>query len=390
MTLVGLAARNVLRNKFRAVLTVLGVAVAILTFIMLRTVVQAWSVGADYAVKDRLITRHKITFVMTLPKRYVTDLRAAPHVKVATFANWFGGKDPKHDHEFFQALAVDSATYFQVFDELAVAPDVMDAWMKDPAGAIVGDVLAQKMGWKVGDKVILETGIYPDKPEWEFHVAGLYEAKAKSADRSTFHFHWEYLNKNVATRRQDQIGWMVARIDEPRRTADVGLAVDKMFEERETQTLSQDEHAFQTSFLAGASAILTALDVISLVILVIMMLVLGNTIAMGARERTNEYGVLKAIGFSGGHIAIFVLGEAMMIAALGGLAGIAIAYPIVEKGIGRWLEENVGAFFPYFRIDGRVAVTALALSLLLGAVASAIPALRASRLHVVDALRRIA
>jgi putative ABC transport system permease protein len=311
-------------------------------------------------------------------------------VKVATFANWFGGKDPKHEHEFFQALAVDSETYSQVFDDSAVQPADLAARMKDPAGAIVGDVLAKKMGWKVGDKVILESGIYPDLPAWEFHITGLYEAKAKSADRSTFHFHWDYLNKNTAVARQDNIGWMIARVDDPKRTADVGVAVDKMFDERETQTLSQDEHAFATSFLAGASAVLTALDVISLVILVIMMLVLGNTIAMGARERTNEYGVLKAIGFSGGHIAVFILGEAMMIAALGGLLGIALSYPFVERGLGRWLEENVGAFFPYFRIDPGVAALAFGLSLALGAVASAIPAARASRLHVVDALRRIA
>lgn len=390
MTLVGLAARNVLRNKFRAALTILGVAVAVLTFMMLRTVVAAWNVGADYAVKDRLFTRHKITFVMTLPKRYITDLRAAPHVKVATFSNWFGGKDPRHDKEFFATLAVDSPTYFQVFDEYAVQPDTMKAWLEDPQGALVGDVLAKKLGWKVGDKVNLESGIFADKPEWEFHITGFYEAKAKSADRSTFLFHWEYLNKNIATRRQDQIGWMAARIDSPGRTADVGLALDKVFEEREVQTLSQDEHAFQTSFLAGFSAVLAAIDIVSVVILAIMMLVLGNTIAMGARERTNEYGVLKAIGFTGGHIAVFVLAEAMLIALLGGLLGVALAYPFVEKGIGRWLEENMGGFFPYFRIDTSVTVLALLLSLALGAAAAAIPAIRASRLRVVDALRRVA
>jgi len=390
MTLVGLAARNVLRNKFRAVLTILGVAVAVLTFMALRTVVQAWSVGADYAVKDRLFTRHKITFVMSLPKRYITDLRAAPHVRVATWSNWFGGKDPKHDREFFATLAVDSSTYFQVFDEYFIAPDQMATWMKDPQGAVVGDVLAKKMGWKLGDKIILQSGIYPDKPEWEFHISGIYEAKAKSADRSTFHFHWDYLNNNIATRRQDQIGWMASRIDEPRRTADVGVALDKIFDEREIPTLSQDEHSFQTSFLASASAVLAALDIVSVVILAIMMLVLGNTIAMGARERTNEYGVLKALGFSGTHIAVFVLSEAMLIALMGGLLGVALAYPLVQNGLGRWLEENMGAFFPYFRLDPGVTSVALLLSLSLGAAAAAIPAYRASQLRVIDALRRVA
>jgi putative ABC transport system permease protein len=390
MTLVGLAARNVMRNRFRAVLTVLGVAVAILTFILLRTVVMAWTVGADYAMKDRLFTRHKITFVMTLPKRYIVDLRAVPHVKSATYANWFGGKDPKHDREFFATLAIDSSTYFDVMDDFGVAPDELAAWQKDPEGALVGDALAKKMGWKVGDKVILESGIYADKSDWEFHIDGFYEPRAKSADRSTFLFHWDYLNRNIAAARQDQIGWMASRVDDPRRAVDVAVGIDRMFEEREVQTLSQDEHSFQTSFLASVSAVLAAIDVISVVILVIMMLVLGNTIAMGARERTNEYGVLKALGFSGGHIAAFVLGEAMIIAALGGAVGIALAYPIVNKVIGRMLEENMGAFFPYFRVDPGVAAVAFGLALLLGALASALPAARASRLRVVDALRRVA
>ncbi len=390
MTLVGLAARNVLRNKFRAVLTIAGVAVAILTFIMLRTVVLAWSVGADYAMKDRLVTRHKVTFVMSLPKRYIADLRAAPHVKAATFASWFGGKDPKHDHEFFGTLAVDPATYFEVYDDFGVSPELLQAWLKDPEGAIVGDALAKKMGWKVGDKVMLVSGIYADLPEWEFHITGFYEPRAKSADRSTFVFHWDYLNRNIAATRQDHIGWMISRIDDPRRTADVGVAIDKIFDERETQTLSQDEHSFQASFLASFSAVLTALDVISIVILVIMMLVLGNTIAMGARERTNEYGVLKALGFSGGHLAGFVFGEGVILGGLGGIAGIGLAYPLVERIGGRWLEENMGAFFPWFRIDPGVALTALGLSVALGAVASAIPAIRASSLKVVDALRRVA
>jgi putative ABC transport system permease protein len=390
MTLVGLAARNVLRNKFRALLTVLGVAVAVITFMALRTVIHAWSAGVEFAIKDRLFTRHKITFVMALPKRYISDVRADSHVKVATFANWFGGKDPKHDREFFATFAVDSPTYFQVFDDMSVAPDVHEAWLKDPQGAIVGDVIAKKLGWKVGDKVTLESGIFHDKADWEFHVIGFYEAKAKSADRSTFIFHWDYLNRNVIARRQDQIGWIVSRVDDPRRTADVGVALDKVFAEREIPTLSQDEHSFQTSFLASASAVLGAIDLVSVVILAIMMLVLGNTIAMGARERTNEYGVLKALGFSGGHIALFVLSEAMLIALLGGVLGVALAYPLVQNGFGRWLEENVGAFFPYFRIEPSVVASALGLSLLLGATAAAIPAYRASRLRVVDALRRVA
>lgn len=391
MTLVGLAARNVLRNKFRAVLTILGVAVSILTFMLLRTVVYAWTAGAEWAAKDRVVTRHKVTFVMTLPKRYIDDVRTrVPGVKVATFANWFGGKDPKHDKEFFGALAVDQATHFTVYDDMSVTPDVLEKWKADPQGAIVGDVLAKKMGWTVGSKVTLVSGIYPKQGDWEFHIVGLYDAKSKSVDRSTFIFRWDYLNDSLPEARKDQIGWIVARVTDPNRAAATGVEIDKMFDEKEIQTLSQDERAFNASFLASFSAVLTAIDLISVVILVIMGLVLGNTIAMGVRERTNEYGVLKALGFSNGHVMWFVLGEALVIGGAGGALGLLMSYPFIEKGLGRFLEENMGAMFPYFRINPATTALAVVLAFGLAIVASVIPALQAGRLKTVDALKRVA
>ena len=389
MTLVGLAARNLGRNRFRAVLTVLGVMVAIVTFVLLRTVVYAWTSGADYAAKDRVVTRHKVTFVMALPKKYIDEVRGLPHVKVATWANWFGGKDPKHDHEFFGAFAVDDKTYFEVYPEMVVPPADMQKWRDDRKGAIVGDVLAKKMGWKVGDNVNLESGIYGHNP-WPFNIDGIYVASSRAVDRSTFVFHWDYVNEAGDADQKDKIGWIVSRVDGASGAADVGVAIDKDFDEKDTQTLSQDERAFNTSFLAGVSAVLKAVDIISIAILLIMMLILGNTIAMGVRERTNEYGVLRAIGFLPGHIRWFILGEAMIIAAIGGVLGVAVAYPLVEQGLGRWLEENMGSFFPYFRIQGVVAVMAGVLAVCLGAVAASIPAYRAANLKVIDALRRVA
>jgi putative ABC transport system permease protein len=390
VTLVSLAARNILRNKFRAVLTVLGVAVAILTFLLLRTIVYAWTSGAEQAAKDRVVTRHKITFVQTLPKRYVEDVRNAPHIKKVTYANWFGGKDEKHDREFFQALAVDATTYFEVYDDVVVPKDQLDAFLHDSQAAIVGDVLAKKMGWKVGDKIVLTSPIFPKQDDWDFHVVGIYEAKRRSVDRSTLLFHWDYLNDSIPVARRDQVGWIVSRVDAPGQSAEIGVALDKMFDDKETPTLSQDEHSFYASFLAMFSAVLTAVDIISVVILVIMMLILGNTIAMGVRERTNEYGVLKALGFSGGHIAFFIIAESVLIAIAGGALGIAISYPFIEKGMGRFIEENMGRYFPYFRISPASTVAAAIIALGLGIVAAAIPANRASRLRVVDALRRVA
>src|SRR5690606_31973443 len=147
--------------------------------------------------------------------------------------------------------------------------------------------------------------------------------------------------------------------------------------------------AMQMQFLAGFGALFTALDVVSVVILGIMMLILGNTIAMGVRERTNEYGVLLALGFRPKHIAGFVVGEALTIGILGGVLGLLLAYPLIEYGMGRWLEENMGAWFPYFRIPTEVSVMAMTISATLATIAAVIPAVRASRLNVTEAIRRL-
>jgi putative ABC transport system permease protein len=397
MTLTGLAARNVLRNKFRVLLTIAGVAVAVLTFVTLRTVLHAWS-NTEAAVKDRIVTRHKITFVMTLPKRYARDVDAAktPNgeklTRLVTWANWFGGKDPKHDHEFFATLAIDTQTYFDVYDEVRVPKEQMDAFMKDRSGAIVGDQLASKLHWSVGDTVSLDSGIYPTKDgqPWTFKIDGIYTTAAHSIDRLTFLFHWDRLNDELPANRQNEVGWIVSRSTDPAHAAQVGAELDKLFDDRDIQTVSQDERAFNQAFLGMFSAVLRALDIVSAVILVIMTLILGNTIAMGVRERTNEYGVLKAIGFRPSHIAVFIMAEAAIVAMLGGVLGLLLAFPLVQKGLGGFLESQMPQLFPSFSIPHSVVIMALGLALGLGLMAAVIPAINASRLKVTEALRRVA
>ncbi len=387
MTLLGVAAKNVLRNKVRTGLTILGAAIAVLAFVLLQTVLTAWNVQAEYAAKDRIGTRHKVTFIMSLPKRYIDDVRQVDGVKEASWASWFGAKDPKDPTNFFASMAVEPKTFLSVYDEISVPEAQRDAWFATKQGALVGDVLAAKMGLKVGDKITLQSPIYPG--DWQFEISGLYTTTAKSVDRSMFLFHWDYLNDGLPERRQNQIGWIISRINDPSRTGDISAAIDKIFDERDVQTVTMSERAMNLSFMAMLSAILTALEIVSIIILGIMMMILGNTIAMGVRERTNEYGVLRAVGFLPKHVAWFILGEGFTIGVLSALAGIGISYPIVERGMGRWLEENMGSMFPYFRIEPRIAVVAALLAIGLAVVASLIPAYRASKLPVTQALRRV-
>lgn len=371
-------------------MTVLGVAVAIMAFVLLRTVLSAWTVAADNAATDRVVVRHKVSFIMSMPYKYLEEVRAIDGVKSVALSNWFGGKDPSHPNEFFGTLAVQPKDALTVYDEILVAPEERQSWEQNRRGAIVGDVLAKNLGWKVGDKVTLQGSIYPG--DWQFEISGIYTATRKTIDRTSFFFHYEYLNEWAKQNRPemaDQIGWITVRVNPGVRAANLAKTIDTLFDSRDIQTMSQDERSFNASFLGMLSAILKALDLVSIVILVIMMLILGNTIAMGVRERTHEYGVLRAIGFLPKHLVLFVLGEAGTIGILGGLVGLGLSYPIVERGLGRFLEENMGAFFPYFRIEPTTAIAALLLAIALGLLAAALPAYQASKLNVVNALRKV-
>jgi putative ABC transport system permease protein len=311
-----------------------------------------------------------------------------PGVKQATFMNWFGGKNPKDPNQFFASLAVEPDKVLDVMDEMVVPPDQKQRWLEDKKGAVLGDVLAKTLGLKVGDRFTLQGSIYPG--DWEFNIVGIYTATRKSVDRSTFMFHWNYLNDSLPAARKDEIGWITTRVDDPGRGPAIASAIDKLFDEKDVQTMTMSERAMNLSFMGMVSGILGALDVISLIILLVMMMIIGNTIAMGVRERTREYGVLRALGFRPGHIRTFIMGEAVVLGLLAGLAGLALSYPIVELGIGRFLEENMGSWFPYFRIGTTTAGLAVVLSVALATSAAVIPARRAARLEVTDALRRVA
>lgn len=385
MKLLGLAFRNLRRNKVRVILTILGVAIALLTCLLLQTAQYSWTASVDYAANDRTMTRHKISLIMPLPKRYVDEVRAVSGVKAVTWFNWFGAKDPKHENEFFGTMAVDPQTLFEVMDELIIPDQQKQDWQADRRGLIVGDVLANKMKWKIGDRVVLRGSIYPG--DWDFTIRAIYTATRRNVDRSTVFLHWGFVNDISPPPMRDLVGWIATKTVDPLRTAEIAMAIDKHFEEKDIQTISQSERAMSMSFLGMFGAVLKAFDIISFAVLGIMVLILGNTIAMGVRERTNEYGVLRALGFAPIDLSSMILVEASLIGALGGSLGLLISYPFINQGMGRWIEENMGTIFPFFRVPSHIAVAAFILSIVLGIVATIPSLLRVHRLKVVDALR---
>jgi putative ABC transport system permease protein len=350
-------------------------------------VVSAWNTAATHAAKDRVGTRSKISFIVTLPKRYVEQVRQVPGVKAATWANWFGGKDLRHKDHFFANYAVDPASFLEVYDECVLAPEQKTAWLQDRRGAVLGSTLARKLGVTVGSRITLSGTIHPGN--WQFNVSGIYRSSRRSLDQSLFLFHWSYLNDSIPPRFREQVSWIISRVDDAPRAAAVSRAIDAFFDEKEWQTLTMSERAMNLSFLGMISALMQAVSLISVLILVIMTLILGNTIAMSVRERTSELAVLRALGFLPRQITLFILAEATLLGVIGGVLGLGLAYPVVNSGLGPWVEENLGGLFPYFRIEAATTVAALIVSLLVGALAAALPARNASKLVVTDALRHV-
>jgi putative ABC transport system permease protein len=388
MNLATYARRNLFRRPGRTIMTMVAIALAVLIFSIIRTVVFEWNRGAEEAAKDRLAIRHKVSITMWLPHHYIDDVRATPGVKAATWANWFGAKDPKERTPFFAGFAADQDTWFDVMDEMKLDPAQLDEWRKTPNGAILGDLLARTLEVKIGDRLMIASDIYPG--DWEFKVVGIYQPLRKTVDRNTMIFRWDYLNNDPrAAFSKDRIGWMLARIDDPGKSAEIAKRIDAKFDERDDQTTSMSERAFQLSFMGGFTALLKAFDGVSLVILLIFGLVLANTIAMSVRERTHEYGVLRAIGFPPGHIIGFILGESVLLAVAGGALGVALTALLINGMLGPFLEEHMSNWFPYFSTPPAVMLKAIGATVVVGALAGVLPAYFASKLRVTDALRRL-
>jgi putative ABC transport system permease protein len=386
MNIATYSRRNLFRRRGRTILTVIAVAVAVLIFSLLRTVVWEWNAGADQAEQDRIAVRHKVSITMQLPRRYVEDVRQTPGVKAATWANWFGAKDPKERTPFFAGFAVDQDSWFDVMDDMKIDPAQLAEWKQTRNGAIIGDQLAKTFGVKVGDNMVVNSDIYPG--DWELKVVGIYQPMRRTVDRSTLVFRWDFFNDDPrAAFSKDTVGWMVARITGA--SADVAKAIDKKFDDKDDQTLTMSEHEFQMQFIGGFAAVLKAFNIIAIVILLIMTLILANTIAMSVRERTHEYGVLRAIGFGSGFIRTSVVGESVLVALVGGALGVLITVGLINGVLGPFLEENMANMFPFFHVPSSVIIQAFLLTFVLGIVAGGIPAVLATRRKVTDALRRL-
>jgi putative ABC transport system permease protein len=376
--------RNTIRHPLRAFLTILGMAVAVLAFALLRTVVAAWYSGVKASSPARLVTRNAISLVFPLPIAYLPKIQAIPGIAGVAYGNWFGGIyiDERH---FFPQFAVDASRYFPIYPEYVIPESQKLAFFKDRRGAVVGRTLANRNGWKLGDSIVLKGTIYPG--EWQFVIRAIYTGAGPETDESRFFFHWDYLNetlKKIASSRADTVGWYLIKVARPDLAPLVAAQVDAMFRNSLAETLTETEQAFHLGFVAMTEAILMAIQVVSWVVIGVILVVLANTMAMSARERQGEYAILKTMGFKARHLAGLILGESLILALAGGLAGEVLTFPAVHL-----FKTQLGQYFRVFPLTRATLILGLAVALMVGLLAALLPAWRAARLSIAEALGKV-
>lgn len=376
--------KNAFRHKLRTALTILSITIAILAFSLLRTVISAWYAGVDASSASRLVTRNAVSLIFTLPLSYKEKIRQTEGVSIVSYANWFGGIyiDEKN---FFANFAVDPKSYLDLYPEFMLSEAQKNAFLRDRKSFVAGRKLAAKYGWKIGDIVTLRGTIYPGN--WEFVMRGIYRGRDETADESQFFFHWDYLNetlKKTAPGRADQIGWYMIGVTNPDLATEVAERIDKAFKNSIAETLTETEKAFQLGFVSMSNAIITAIRLVSLVVIVIILAVVANTMVMTSRERIGEYAIFKTLGFGGGRIAGLIVGESLVITMTGCAIGVALTFP-TAKLFGR----AMGSYFPVFNVGNDTIGYAIVSSVLVGIIAAIIPTYRAIKIPIADGLRSI-
>jgi putative ABC transport system permease protein len=394
VNLASLTLVNLGRNKRRTVLTLLSVSVALFLFCALSGVLDTLDEATHVGSENRMVVRNAISLVFPLPLSMEARLGAMPEVRSVAMQNWFGGQDPKDPHNFFAQFGVESETFFPMYrDEIdiieasppegqvALAPGLdpkLASFMSEQTACVVGSELMTKNGWKVGQTIHLNGTIYPGT--WPFTIRAVYRSKVKAFGNEVLFFHWKYLYEN--TQQQALAGLYKVELKDPGQASEFARKVDAMFINSDYATHTESERAFAAGFISMYGNLPFVLKIIGMAVVFAILLIAANTMVMAVRERTSETGVLKTLGFSDTSIFVMVLAEAISISLLGGLIGALGAKKMVSG-------FNMSGLLPPMVVHWSTVWTGIAVALLVGAISGWIPAWQASRLRIVNALRRV-
>jgi putative ABC transport system permease protein len=382
MRFLPLVWRSLWRRKIRTIFTVLSIFVAFLLFGLLMTIRAAFSLGVELAGLDRLMVIHKVSIIQPLPVAYQRRLQTVPGVETVTHNTWFGGiyQDPAN---FFATIALEPEPYLGIYPEIHLPPEQRKAWLADRQGAVVGRDLANRFGWKLGDRIPIRGTIYRMKNgsfAWEFNLVGIYDADP-GFDKTNFFFRYDYLDE-ARQNGDGLVGWYVVKIKDSSKSQQMAAAFDEMFANSSAETKTTTEKGFIDGFAKQIGDIGAIMTLILTAVLFTILLVVGNTMAQAVRERTSELAVLKALGFTDVRILALVLAESLFIALVAGGLGLGVAWLIVQNG------DPTGGLLAVFVLPPRDVLIGIGLMVAIGLAAGVLPATSAMRLKITDALRK--
>lgn len=371
---------NLKRKKIRTTLTIGSFAVAMFLFGILVAVRAGFRQGIDIAGADRLVVVGRTGLIQPLPLPYQARIQRLPGISDVTHSTWFGGiyQDPKN---FFAQFVIVPEEWLRMYPEFKVDEAQWRDYLADRQGVMVGAKLAQRFGWKVGDRIPLKAPGYLGGDGWEFNVRGIYRGTRPQDDEGQMWIQHKYFFERAPRYWQGIVGWYVVRVSDPAQAVAAIRTIDGEFANSASETRTQTEQQFAASFMKQMGNIEFLIVAIGTIVFFTLLLVTGNTMAIAVRERTGELAVLKAIGFSDAFALALVLAESLLIATFGGALGLGLATVVARRDI-------TGGIIPTYLTGGAVAIGGM-VALVTGAVAGLLPALGAMRLQVAAALRRV-
>jgi putative ABC transport system permease protein len=377
-----LVLKNCWRNRRRTILTIISIGISMCLLGVMIAMFHAFYLSdptPDQAL--RLVTRNRVSFTVSIPRSYQVQMEHVPGVLAVMVANWFGGvyKDDRDPKNSFARFAVEPEKLFQVYGDSRIPEDQRKAWERDRTGCVVGRDLANMFGFKVGDRINLTGTIFPG--DYELTVRGIFES---ATPNEVLYFSNEYLEQSMGERRRGNVIMYYIRIDNAANSARIAKAIDDLFRNSTAQTKTESDQAFTVGFLALLGNVKMFLIGISAAVMFTVLLVSANTMAMSVRERVREVGILKTLGFTPAAILGMILGEACAISIAGGTIGYLISIFLMRLVA----KSPFGGFLPAFRpFELPVAVVCILTAGAIGLISSLGPALHASRLTIVQALR---
>jgi putative ABC transport system permease protein len=373
------------RRKTRTVLTLVSILAAFLLFGLLDGVRESFNqAGQSANGAQRLQTGSRLSFIQTLPQSLQAQIERVDGVRDVTYANWFGGayQDP-HNQIFSFAVA---PNYLDLYPEIEVDPAQRETFARTRTGVLVGETLMNRFHWKVGDKIPLQSTIFPDQSgskNWTFDIVGVLHAKDKKSGGwydNMLLLNWKYFDETTPYNR-GQVGWYVTRVADVNQADRVAKAIDALSANSDHETRTMTEQAAAASWMKQMADISLIVGSIMGAVFFTLLLLTGNTMAQAVRERTSELAVLKTLGFPSASVLAMVLAESVLLVLIGGVIGLGLASalgPVITKGSGGTISlPSVGP---------RSWLTGIALMVAIGLLVGLLPALRAMRLKIVDAL----